>query len=117
MNQHLCRGWTQQLVIDAVQGASPLARRILRSMAQHPGITAEQIASDIGVKGMTTVAGSLSSWYQHVTRPLGVKDPETGEDSWPFRLEPPSNVGTKSWRYYMPPPVTEIVLRLTSSDS
>src|SRR5687768_11466810 len=117
VGEDLCRGWTEEQVIEALQSSTPLARKILRSMAQNPGITAEEIARDIGAAGMTTVAGSLSSWYQNVTRPLGVKDPATGKDSWPFLIKPSLKERSNTpWRYFMPQEVAAIVLRHTSAD-
>jgi hypothetical protein len=117
MEENLCRGWTSADVAKAVRQATPLARQILRAIAQNPGVSAEEIAAEIGASGMTAVAGSLSSWYQNVTRPLGIRDPATGKYSWPFDIDNPyPGTPGRNYRYVMPPSVAEIVLAETAGD-
>jgi hypothetical protein len=88
MNKDLCRGWTASDIGEAVERASPLARSILRCIARHQDITAREIAEKIGAERWETIAGSLSSWYKNVTKPMGLQ--QNGKDAWPFYFVPPA---------------------------
>lgn len=111
--EDLCRGWTEADVVRAIHDATELQRQILHSIAENHGTTVLEIAQDIGAKNHRAVSGALSSWYQNTTRPLGIKDPADGADSWPLHVRKVRRDGKLLWRYEMPPAVGRVVLANT----
>jgi hypothetical protein len=112
-SKSLCRGWTEADIVQAVGQATEFRRSILRSIAQNYGTDVIRIAQDIGAKNYLAVSGGLSSWYQNTTRPMGIKDPATGEDSWPMHVPRVTQNGRSMWRYEMPSAVAKVVLAHT----
>jgi hypothetical protein len=109
----LCRGWTEADIVQSIVHATWFQRSILRSIAQNFGTDVIQIAHDIGAKNDRAVSGGLGTWYQNTTRPMGIKDPATGKDSWPMYVPRVTRNGKTLWRYEMPPAVAQVVLAHT----
>jgi hypothetical protein len=109
----LCRGWTEADIIESIVHATEFQRSILRSIAQNYGTDVIKITQDIGAKNDRAVSGGLGTWYQNTTRPMGIKDPATGSDSWPMHVPRITRNGKTLWRYEMPPAVARIVLAHT----
>jgi hypothetical protein len=111
--EDLCRGWTEADIVHAIVHATEFQRAILRSIAENFGTDVIQIARDIGAKNHRAVAGGLGTWYSNTTRPMGIKDPATGADSWPMHVPRVTRNGQSLWRYEMPPAVARVVLAHT----
>lgn len=105
---NLCRGWTAADIRELISIATERQLAVLAEIAGHPGITTEEIAANLGCEGHLNVRATLSG-LSRTTASIGVKDPRTGEDSWPFQIEPPAS-GSVFWRYYMPERAREVVL-------
>lgn len=112
-SKDLCRGWTEADIVESIVRASDFQRSILRSIAQNFGTDVIKIAQDIGAKNGHAVSGGLSRWYQDTTRPMGIKDPADGKDSWPMQVPKVTLNGETLYRYEMPPAVASIVLAHT----
>jgi hypothetical protein len=82
----LDRGWSEQAVIDAFQNSTPFQQQVLGRIGSAPPErrSCKFVAEDLGVSWQA-VAGAMSSWYQRVTRPMGIRD-EQGRVSWPWTL-------------------------------
>lgn len=79
----LCRGWTEPLIREAVRLAStPNQRLVLREIVGDEPTSAGDIAERHG-KTYTAVRAILAG-LSRKTSMLGVKDPRTGEPSWPW---------------------------------
>jgi hypothetical protein len=111
-SKDLCRGWTESDVVESIVRATDFQRSILRSIALNPGTDVLQIARDIG-SNHRSVSAALSPWFQTITRPTGIKDPATGEDSWPMYVTRVRRNGKRLWRYEMPSAVARVVLSHT----
>jgi hypothetical protein len=79
----LCRGWTEPQIREAVRLAStPNQRLVLREIVGDGQTSAGEIAEKLG-KSYTSVRSILAG-LSAKTSTLGVKDPRTGEPSWPW---------------------------------
>jgi hypothetical protein len=104
----LCRGWTAADVREATARATPAQLDVLVTIARYPNVTTAEIAEKLGLESYRNVRALLAR-LSTTTAPIGVRDPETGELSWPFEHRKPLP-GTTFERYYMPPSVAQIVL-------
>jgi hypothetical protein len=107
----LCRGWTERDVVAAVRASNDTQGAMLRHMADHPGCTIFAIADELGLT-YPQARAQLAAFTRTVTRPMGVLDPATGRDSWPFVIEAPKS-GRGASTYHMPNSVAAIVRRET----
>jgi hypothetical protein len=103
----LCRGWTASDIRAAVAAASEPQREVLVQIARNPGTTTAEIAEALGLESHLKVRGILSA-FARTTNQLEVRDPGTGELSWPFQIREPAD-GSTFWRYYMPPEASQVV--------
>ena len=102
---NLCRGWTESDVVVALTEANETQQRFLSYVASHYGCTLEDFCNDTGLT-YNQMRSQLSALARKTNR-QGVRDPATGDLSWPFVIQP-----TGGWsRYEMPPAVASIVRR------
>lgn len=84
-DQVLCRGWTEPKIRQAVRLATENQRIVLREIVTEERTSAGEIAESIG-RSYESVRAILSAWSRR-TSELGVRDPRTGEPSWPWEYE------------------------------
>lgn len=106
-DRNLCRGWTASDIREAVSLASEKQREVLLEIAENPYITTEEIAERLGWPSHLNVRAVLAR-FSSTTAAIGVKDPGTGANSWPFEIIQPSREST-FWRYLMPPEAAAVV--------
>ena len=106
----LCRGWTAAKIREAVLLASDDQRDVLRKIAADAPISAAEVADALG-RSYGSVRALLAAWSRR-TATLGVRDPQTGEPSWPWSYERRRDGSTD---YVLTPAVRDAILSVTGS--